>query len=743
MDSSSTTENNSSGVFIPQIVNTEPNINVDLHKAATAGNLDDVIRLINSGANINHKYTTYFSTPLIEATINGHDTVVDYLISKRADLDSVDNENNSALIFACKGGYLPIVKSLIKAGADKDIQNTYGDTGLIIAAAGGYESIVNELINAGANLNIKDKRGLTAIVRANENDYQTIADSLNREKLRRQAPIEKAFRDKLISLDPTIEAAISTGTDIDIQITNNINIDDDYEEIIKRFIGVNIEDEDKVLLVDFENIVHHTRNKNILKKESYGIKLIPSSLKKDVLFPNVGEKEIDYFRIATFFILNYAVTNGFTCVVVVCKEPTNFGYFNKDYKSIRDDGRINFEFKKFSNFEQSFDHTFNCQKIQEAITRGELKCITCDVKTACFTGQCTDKPCAHRLKGCDDSIIAIMYSLLKKHIINETEKLKLMSRDFKTFVDFINDQEYYVPFDLELKNLRSENTSIKLVVNFVLRRFNLPSDVTDESINRVIAKENNLNILKDLVSKYYYNQSTLNESKTGYDVKNWYSRNIDTDGLLKTNMNTNTPPTKNFVSQPYVTIGSNGELIPHLNPSGLPYLDHDGNIARLNSNPTIPYVEYDYESKTYKAASILVRLEPYKFNGNTATIQVGINSNGKPIYDSYCYYDTQTGTYLPNLEKGEPYKNIYGILNIVISKRMYEPYCKKINGILVANLKKIVKPYTLADGSPDTINVYEWQPYLNKYKVVEHSSYFQKYMKYKAKYNALKTKLSL
>jgi len=61
----------------------------------------------------------------------------------------------------------------------------------------------------------------------------------------------------------------------------------------------------------------------------------------------------------------------------------------------------------------------------------------------------------------------------------------------------------------------------------------------------------------------------------------------------------------------------------------------------------------------------------------------------------------------------------------------------------VANLKKIVQPYTLADGSPDTINVYEWQPYLNKYKVVEHSSYFQKYMKYKAKYNALKTKLSL
>ena len=741
MDNSSTTENNSSGVFIPKIVNTEPNINVDLHKAATAGNLDDVIRLINSGAKINHKYSIYFTTPLIEASINGHDTVVDYLISKEADLNSVDNENNSALIFACKERYLPIVKSLIKAGADKDIQNTYGETGLIIAAAGGYESIVNELINAGANLNIKDKRGLTAIVRASDNEHQTIADSLNREKLRRQAPIEKAFRDKLISLDPTIEAAISKGTDIDIQITRNINIDDDYEEIIKRFIGVNIEDEDKVLLVDFENIVHHTRNKNIFKKNKSkgdGIKLIPSSENKGVLFPNVGEKEIDYFRIATFFILNYAVTNGFTCVVVVCKEPTNFGYFNDDYKSIVNKGRINFP--KSVEFEQ----TFNCQEIQKAIKDGQLKCITCDVKTACFTGQCIDKPCAHKLKGCDDSIIAIMYSLLKKHLI-KTENLELMSRDFKTFVDFIYDQEYYVPFDLELKNLRSENTSLNLVVNFVLRRFNLPPGVTDESINRVIAKEENFVNLTKLVSKYYYNQSTLNESKTGYDVRNWYSINTDTDGSLKTEMNTplNTPPTKNFVSQPYVTIDSNGELIPHLNPSGLPYLDQSGNIARLNSNPTIPYVEYDNESKTYKAASILVRLEPYKFNGYTATIQVGINPNGKPIYKSYCYYDTQTGTYLPNLENGEPYKNTYGMLNIIISNRKYEPYCKKINGIWVANLKKIVQPYTLADGSPDTINVYEWQPYLNKYKVVEHSSYFQKYMKYKAKYNALKTKLSL
>ena len=187
-----------------------------------------------------------------------------------------------------------------------------------------------------------------------------IPEIINAES-RTQSDIERCFRAKLISLDRTIEAAISTGTDIDGQITKNIDINDDYEEMINSFIGANIGKEDKVLVVDFENIVHHTRNKNIFKDKSDGIKLIPSSENKGVLFPNVGEKEIDYFRIATFFILNYAVTNGFTCVVVVCKEPTNFDYFNDDYKKIRDNGRIDLPNNKS---DKKLDQTFNCQKIQ-------------------------------------------------------------------------------------------------------------------------------------------------------------------------------------------------------------------------------------------------------------------------------------------------------------------------------------------------------------------------------------------
>ena len=305
MNSSSSTENNNSDTFIPKIVNVvPPNINVALHKAAAAGNLEDVKHFIDSGASINFKNTYHFSTPLIEASLNGHETVVDYLIFAGADLNIVDEEKNSALIFACKGGYLPIVKSLILAGADKDIQDVDGNTGIISAAFRGYESIVNELINAGANLNIKDNRRQTAIMIALENGHQSIVDSLNRGKLRTQSQIEKDFRVKLISLDPTIKAAISAGTDVDKQIIKNIDIDQDYMDIISRFVSVNIGTEDKVLIADYENIAHASWDKNI--KNNDGIRLKPTPKNKDVLFPNVEENEIDYYRIATFFILNYA-----------------------------------------------------------------------------------------------------------------------------------------------------------------------------------------------------------------------------------------------------------------------------------------------------------------------------------------------------------------------------------------------------------------------------------------------------
>jgi hypothetical protein len=56
--------------------------------------------------------------------------------------------------------------------------------------------------------------------------------------------------------------------------------------------------------------------------------------------------------------------------------------------------------------------------------------------------------------------------------------------------------------------------------------------------------------------------------------------------------------------------------------------------------------------------------------------------------------------------------------------------------------------YKTTNGKNDTIKVFEWQPYAKKYISTnnssgEHLEYYQKYMKYKAKYNELKKKLGL
>lgn len=77
------------------------------------------------------------------------------------DINAVDNNGYTSLMYASQYGYTKLVKSLIVAGADVNkIHNTVGSTALIIAA---NSKILDALLEAGATIESKDTLGMTAL----------------------------------------------------------------------------------------------------------------------------------------------------------------------------------------------------------------------------------------------------------------------------------------------------------------------------------------------------------------------------------------------------------------------------------------------------------------------------------------------------------------------------------------------------------------------------------------------------
>jgi ankyrin repeat protein len=75
----------------------------------------------------------------------GHSTVATTLIAAGANIDSVDHNGKTALIWACIGNNIECVRILIAAGADVTMRDKLGRTALDIARNKGFEDIVHIL----------------------------------------------------------------------------------------------------------------------------------------------------------------------------------------------------------------------------------------------------------------------------------------------------------------------------------------------------------------------------------------------------------------------------------------------------------------------------------------------------------------------------------------------------------------------------------------------------------------------
>ncbi|XP_057163096.1 ankyrin repeat and KH domain-containing protein 1 isoform X15 [Ursus arctos] len=105
--------------------------------------------LIKAGADIE----LGCSTPLMEASQEGHLELVKYLLAAGANVHATTATGDTALTYACENGHTDVADVLLQAGADLEHESEGGRTPLMKAARAGHLCTVQFLISKGANVN--------------------------------------------------------------------------------------------------------------------------------------------------------------------------------------------------------------------------------------------------------------------------------------------------------------------------------------------------------------------------------------------------------------------------------------------------------------------------------------------------------------------------------------------------------------------------------------------------------------
>jgi len=156
--------------------------NLPLDRAARAGDVAEVKRLLDQGADPN-EVNKWGTTALTGACTLGadspaHTEIVRYLISHGAHVNKRVADGTTALNEASYWRHREIVVALLNAKAAVNQAKDNGYTPLIAAASQGHTSIVRLLIAAGADLNRQTRAGLTALHMASSNGHADVVKLL-------------------------------------------------------------------------------------------------------------------------------------------------------------------------------------------------------------------------------------------------------------------------------------------------------------------------------------------------------------------------------------------------------------------------------------------------------------------------------------------------------------------------------------------------------------------------------------
>lgn len=140
------------------------NWNAKLLKAAECGDIVEVKRCIENGANVECENLLGF-TALLWASERGYTEVVEYLITNHnANIEArIKIYKETPLMRAALIGNFDVVKCLLQHKADINAKSRYNETALMLASSIGHKDIVECLIEYNADVNIRNVINVSAL----------------------------------------------------------------------------------------------------------------------------------------------------------------------------------------------------------------------------------------------------------------------------------------------------------------------------------------------------------------------------------------------------------------------------------------------------------------------------------------------------------------------------------------------------------------------------------------------------
>ncbi|CAL4106492.1 unnamed protein product, partial [Meganyctiphanes norvegica] len=141
----------------------ERDLGEELRRAASLGDKDQVLQLIQEGANVNQADENGYTAVQVAAS-DGHTEVVRALIKNKANVDHQDDQHgNTALHEASWKGYSQTAEALVRSKANVYIKNRGGFAPLHLACQNGHNQTCRVLLLAGCNADIKNNYGDTSL----------------------------------------------------------------------------------------------------------------------------------------------------------------------------------------------------------------------------------------------------------------------------------------------------------------------------------------------------------------------------------------------------------------------------------------------------------------------------------------------------------------------------------------------------------------------------------------------------
>lgn len=145
---------------------------------AHRGNVNAIVRAAANGECVDCA-NKYGVTPLMAAAFCGRADVVRVLLDRGADLHARESSFGcNALILACLSGNREVVELILERGADPNTADVSGRSPLMAAASVGTQSIVETLLAHGADCGARNKAGATASEFAYRNGYSELSEKL-------------------------------------------------------------------------------------------------------------------------------------------------------------------------------------------------------------------------------------------------------------------------------------------------------------------------------------------------------------------------------------------------------------------------------------------------------------------------------------------------------------------------------------------------------------------------------------